>query len=472
MAIHLRVLICLSIISLGQIKGALRFDETGAKKWYRWTDPPVGQETSADVSCHIRIIDSLRRARDDVCSSLPVDIPFGEPFVVRSLRHCIHWEHELASFCQSNASVSVQSSEVTRNQQDANRVLAFPSVAIRSSYECSSRITNLFQAHRDWQNYHLMLQIRRTCILYSIRCSKGASASMYANCTHDDRRLPVGSIVREVTDQCKDMRSDPGGESLMQLIFNAVLKRSEWLPLPPLGAIVIHVRVGSPVENSPYSVKELLYPDRQQFQSVQRKSSAIMPIAYFDHILPSGVVYGSRIVLVVTSEATRGKQGPVPFKSCLFVHWLKQYFIERNASVVAIRIGEKPDDDLVYISQSSTFVPTAGLFSGLAAELVKRRGGTVLIDHKHEMLRQHALSMRVTKPRHVGEGERLQTDSRAMDTSRTSGWQDPHPQLHSAQERRGSKVQAAAASFEVMSQDDEGDVATGIDAAAIDQFLV
>lgn len=471
MAIRLRVLIWLSIFSFRQIKGSLRFDENNAVKRYRWTEHPVRQESAADVSCHISIIDPLHRARDDVCSSLPVDIPFGEPFVVRSRRQCAQWEHELASFCQKNASLSVQSSEVTRSQQDMSRHYFFPSVAMGPSRECSDRVTNLFRAHREWQTYDLMLQIRQSCMLHSIGCGKGTSASTYANCTHNDIRLPEGSIAREVTDGCRVMSSDNRGELLLELILNAVLKRSESLAPPPLGAIVIHVRVGSPVDNSPYSVKGLLYPERQPGL---RRWSTIPPIAYFDHILPSGVIYGSRIVLVVTSEATGRRQAPVPSKSCLVVFWLKQYFIERNASVVAIRVGEKPDDDLVYISQSSTFVPTAGHFSGLAAELVKRRGGIVLAEHKRrEILRQHALSMRATKLRQAGEELHSQPDySRAMDTSTSSI--PPHlgPHLHSARERRGSTSQGAAASFEVMSQDDESDVAASIDAAAIDQFLM
>jgi hypothetical protein len=51
---------------------------------------------------------------------------------------------------------------------------------------------------------------------------------------------------------------------------------------------------------------------------------------------------------------------------------------QRFGRNVKLRIGHSADDDLLYASQATVFVPAAGGFSTLLAALVKMQGGRVL----------------------------------------------------------------------------------------------
>lgn len=323
--------------------------ESLGRKRYRWT---ASKGSGREVLCYIHLGDRLRRPRDVVCPSLPSDVVFGEPFIVRSSRPCESWENELASYC--NSAVVALSVQVRNHQQVGNRHYTFPRASTRSRLDCSSRVVSLFQAPRDWQLYNLAEETRRACCT---NCSSGW-----------DSAAPRGSLAREAGEMCRQV--DRRTEAWLKAILSAVAKHAEGVPPPPRHAVVVHLRLGNTVDGSSHTVTDLL--------EKPNLAGHVPSFAYFDRVLPSSLVHGSHVVLVATITLDPGDQ-PVPFKSCLFVHGLKDYLIDkRNASVVDVRVGEKPDDDFAFMAQSTTFVPAAGALSHVVSTLVRHRGGTVL----------------------------------------------------------------------------------------------
>jgi hypothetical protein len=65
-------------------------------------------------------------------------------------------------------------------------------------------------------------------------------------------------------------------------------------------------------------------------------------------------------------------------KSCAYLKGVAAY-LRAAGHAVHLHVGHAPDDDVVYASRASTFVPTGGRYSVLLARLVLRRGvGRVL----------------------------------------------------------------------------------------------
>ena len=50
-------------------------------------------------------------------------------------------------------------------------------------------------------------------------------------------------------------------------------------------------------------------------------------------------------------------------------------FLENNGTNVILRIGQSPDEDILYVSNFKHFIGTGGGYSLLLSKIVKDRGG-------------------------------------------------------------------------------------------------
>ena len=64
-------------------------------------------------------------------------------------------------------------------------------------------------------------------------------------------------------------------------------------------------------------------------------------------------------------------------KSCQYIHGLKTFFerlLPRNISV-SLRVGNPPDDDVLYAAHAACFIPSGGGYSRMIEHLHSMMGG-------------------------------------------------------------------------------------------------
>ncbi|CAB9513076.1 expressed unknown protein [Seminavis robusta] len=164
--------------------------------------------------------------------------------------------------------------------------------------------------------------------------------------------------------------------------------------LPEPGTLLIHVRLGDVIDSAADSVQDLL---KEQMYYYRLNSTAkggcctnpwehpenpplkllwnryVRPLSYFREQLQS--VHQERFAsIVLMGAAHKGQDLPEEFRnalgSCIYTHALKVYVQTAWPNhKVTLRLGQPPDNDVIFASQAKYLVASGGVFSRLLRQL-------------------------------------------------------------------------------------------------------
>jgi len=178
----------------------------------------------------------------------------------------------------------------------------------------------------------------------------------------------------------------PRGSSSAKILANLIEKRrskislnatAEALPTP--GELVIHVRIGDVIELANRTVKEMLHRPTYFYDDAPPAPwhQYVKPLAYFKDIILQSKHF-KRVAIVAASHI---KLSSYP-KSCQYLTILKSYFDGHGFENVRLRTGRLPDDDVIFMTSASAFLPSGGTFSKMIAKIVSLNGGEIVY-HPH-----------------------------------------------------------------------------------------
>jgi len=144
--------------------------------------------------------------------------------------------------------------------------------------------------------------------------------------------------------------------------------------------VMVHIRMGDVIDNATYSVVELLTD--QTFYWPEYPDGAwnryVMPLKHYDAVAVK-LTPGQPVTLIGSPHQPDYATWTQPFKrSCVYTYAVAAHMQEMGHPV-QVRVGQAaPDDDLVIMANSETFVPSGGGYSKLVQEMVHKNGGNVL----------------------------------------------------------------------------------------------
>jgi len=109
----------------------------------------------------------------------------------------------------------------------------------------------------------------------------------------------------------------------------------------------------------------------------------VKPLVYYSEMLnivskySSVILMGSAHGLRITTHLCWNNTTLTASKSCQYIHGLKSFFerlLPRNISV-SLRLGNPPDDDVLYAAHAACFIPSGGGYSRMIERLHSMRGG-------------------------------------------------------------------------------------------------
>ena len=147
--------------------------------------------------------------------------------------------------------------------------------------------------------------------------------------------------------------------------------------LPPPSTLVIHLRLGDVIDTARDSVRELLFEQKYFYHlDVQQPwNEYVKPFSYYSDLLYNITKQHHYSSVVIMGSAHKGQQKDTmtTTKSCQYTKAL-QYYFERvvfaNTNIsVSVRIGQSPDQDIIFASQAAAYVPSGGSFSKIMRKL-------------------------------------------------------------------------------------------------------
>lgn len=345
--------------------------------------PQKDNRLSSEPTCFARVKATLSQER--LCPRLRSSLIYGEVFPINcnetetfSVEQDCKYDYGTCPvYCKRNNNVTgITFSETTTTATTAALDPHF--------HQCSKPEQYMpLEMPNEWSYYQLIDQAQRLCGLRTMHCEFisdiGRAKMRKTNCSYDELRLPEGSLARAIGDRCavaKDTKKEHD-----EIFRNVVQERHAQLEGPGPTDVVIHVRIGDVVDHSHHSVRELLEKPRTFYPDAYVKTVYVKPYSYYDKVIPDSVVEGATVHLVGGTHAGFSKVAlpRLPIKSCMYVQALQEYFLtQRKAKNVKLRLGQTPDDDVLFITQSKQFVRGGGGFSRVMGELVQGFGGTVL----------------------------------------------------------------------------------------------
>ena len=136
------------------------------------------------------------------------------------------------------------------------------------------------------------------------------------------------------------------------LLINIVKKHPLDLK-PEKDEVAVHLRVGDIIDDSEYTVKELL-EKRRPFSN---GNFYVKPLSFYEKHLTQ--IQAKKIVIVAG-----GCKAQDFTKSKVYIEKIKTLF-EESGFNVRTRLGYSPDDDFVYMCRSNLFIQSGGGFSWL-----------------------------------------------------------------------------------------------------------
>ena len=135
---------------------------------------------------------------------------------------------------------------------------------------------------------------------------------------------------------------------------------------------VIHIRLGDVIENVSATVDEMWKTTTVSFgHHVFQKAHYIQPKKYWEEVvnwIPSNI---NNVTIVYGHHKSVDNR-----KSKEYLDKLEHLFTKNNIKIKYIS-SKDPDKDFTILCNAKYYVPTAGGFSLMAAEIVKKRGGKV-----------------------------------------------------------------------------------------------
>mmetsp|Transcript_12778 Transcript_12778/g.14666 ORF Transcript_12778/g.14666 Transcript_12778/m.14666 type:complete len:428 (+) Transcript_12778:322-1605(+) len=158
------------------------------------------------------------------------------------------------------------------------------------------------------------------------------------------------------------------------LLLDIVKKRAKRVGSPDPNVTVIHLRLGDVMGRPNQTVLDLLH-HQQYFYGGKKFDVYVKPLSLYSSMRKKNGV----VLMGGLHQLTDAKDRVFDddLKSCQYVMIVKRY-LEARGCQVELRLGRHPDDDIVYASQSKTYVKGGGGYSRLIAQLVKRSGGKVM----------------------------------------------------------------------------------------------
>jgi hypothetical protein len=186
-----------------------------------------------------------------------------------------------------------------------------------------------------------------------------------------------------------------------ELLYNAVKERIRKTPMekiPRPHTLVIHLRLGDVIDGSLDSVRELLFDQRYYYRnttSIDTKNpdnrlptplqapnnppfamdwnAYVRPLRYYSHVLlhnrKASLRSGYKQTVILMGSAHLGQVGGTNMtatKSCQYTKALQAYIgrIMPQAKI-SLRLGNPPDEDVVFAMQADEYVMGGGSFSRL-----------------------------------------------------------------------------------------------------------
>ena len=274
-----------------------------------------------------------------------------------------------------------------------------PSSSSSSSSSCSTQAQlDAFFTPPGWEHYQFsdgfknlhQKQTEQWRYLYIRRAPKSALLRDYFESTRGnwESYAALNKLVnkRARSSNSKKSTSDSSGLGLGLL--------------PPQNALVIHLRLGDVIDKARQSTRDLLY-EQQYYYSEEDVNlpcpgphandignftplkvdwnAYVKPLSYFSQRLDIISQYSSVILMGSAHKGGgihKGKQkcpeeDMTSQKSCEYIHALK-VFLERSLPrdiSIDLRLGQTPDDDIVFGSQASCFISSGGGFSDIIKRL-------------------------------------------------------------------------------------------------------
>ena len=209
---------------------------------------------------------------------------------------------------------------------------------------------------------------------------------------------PTGSLVHQYY-----QASQEGQEIRFKkydVLFDVVSKRASTMSsddLAPTNSVVIHIRLGDVIDKAVNSVRDILFSQRyfqlvgeripcssatdKEKTLVQDWNAYVKPLSYYSEMLDIVSKYSSVILMGsahgLDHDRCWNSTTLTASKSCQYMHGLKTFFerlLPRNISV-SLRLGNPPDDDVVFASHAACFIPSGGGYSRMIGNLHSMRGG-------------------------------------------------------------------------------------------------
>lgn len=335
------------------------WDDFGSKTW---KSPWHGR-------CLLEITGKEGSSRDLVCTGLPPTIPFGEPFTVETSKTCKSLQRRIASLCGLGTVVSARPTTAA----EAHR--RYPNASKIAESSCTQVKQLASYAEPAWSYYQFTDATQKICQRRA--ASQAGETSCPPACDYDELNLPPGSLARTIGDLCVTR-----GMEWHQAVRKAIKMGIRSLPTnadrPGASDVVVHLRVGDVVDYAGFSVEQLLASQRV-FYPNEPNSQYVKTLSFYKSRNMTDFVRKRTVVLVAAAHAGWNATvvPPLPIKSCLYVHSIKDFFMELGAARVELRIGNTPDEDMYFMSQAKFLVPSGGGYSRVAACFVMHNYGKV-----------------------------------------------------------------------------------------------
>jgi len=240
---------------------------------------------------------------------------------------------------------------------------------------CVGEAVEAFRLKPQWSHYQLADYLREVeGHTFHKLCTDRGNNSVYPD-----------SLGCEVYQEPKSHPEEKIRDRLWRVIHKRISNRT-----PEDDVVRMHLRVGDVIDASDDSVETMLtnqtffYPDKKWWNHYVLSLDDLFKV--LRHVKPQ------KIVLVAGAHCPdctgytndvqvdrRIKEACVScplVKTCQYAHAMANY-MTKLWYPAELRLGHDPDEDFVFLSRGSKFIPSGGSFSNLIASVVRRHHGKV-----------------------------------------------------------------------------------------------
>jgi hypothetical protein len=162
----------------------------------------------------------------------------------------------------------------------------------------------------------------------------------------------------------------------LDVLYDIVRARTVPSLIPDKNTLVIHLRIGDVIDGSKFSIDDFLDEDNEIMGVKYNKRGVqyVRPISFYKKIVQQIQNLPIKKVILVGGFHIDGDHS----KSLEYVKHIKNFFESHNYMVTE-RIDHDPDEDFIFMSNSTYFVQSGGGFSKLIADLVKNKMNNNLV---------------------------------------------------------------------------------------------